>query len=107
MRNIEPPLGLGSATKCFEIFLSLGAIAEINALIGACTESRKRCLLSSNQTRLLFAFNSRKKAKKSLGKPENELDKVGSYFLTGTGTLPVHICSAISQCPETFCRMTR
>src|SRR5215831_18722727 len=71
MRNIEPPLGRGSATKLLEIFESRGAIAEMNALIGACTLSRKRCLFSSNQGRSLCALSSRKKAKKSLGKPVN------------------------------------
>ena len=74
MRNIEPPFGRGSAVKCFDTLASLGAIAAINALIGACTESRKRCLFSSNQARLLFAFSSRKKAKESFGKPEKPSD---------------------------------
>src|SRR5271155_5437277 len=69
MRNIDPPLGLGSATKCFEIFASFGAIAVMKALIGACTDERKRSLFSSNQGRLLFALSSRKNAKKSFGKP--------------------------------------
>src|SRR5580658_4200706 len=71
MRNIEPPLGRGSAVKCFEIFASLGAMASMNALIGACTLSRKRCLFASNHARSLFTFSSRKKTKKSLGKPLN------------------------------------
>src|ERR1700710_81612 len=69
MRNIEPPLGRGSATKLFETFARRGCIAVMNSAIGAWTLSLKRCLLASNQGRSLFAFNSRKNAKKSLGKP--------------------------------------
>src|ERR1700733_12368182 len=71
MRNIEPPFGRGSATKFFDTFANFGAIAEMKSLIGACTESRKRCLFSSNQGRSLCAFSSRKKAKKSFGNPLN------------------------------------
>src|ERR1700759_716336 len=69
MRNIEPPFGRGSATKFFEIFARRGCIAAMNSDIGAWTLSLKRCLLASNHGRSLCAFRSRKKAKKSLGKP--------------------------------------
>src|SRR5271166_4399200 len=89
MRNIEPPLGRGSATKCFDIFFSLGAIASMKALIGACTESRKRCLFSSNQPRSLCVFNSRKKAKKSFGKPAKVSGIARSVLLLdGNGCAP-------------------
>src|SRR5436190_8723613 len=71
MRNIEPPFGRGSALKRLEILARRGAIAVMNSLIGACTLSRKRGLLASNQGRSLCAFSSRKKAKKSFGKPLN------------------------------------
>src|SRR5262245_38732862 len=69
MRNIEPPCGRGSATNCLLMRERNGAIAAMNSDMGACTDSRKRDLLASNQARSLFAFNSRKKAKKSFGKP--------------------------------------
>src|SRR5438270_6556462 len=69
MRNIEPPLGRGSATNCLLTFARCGAIAAMNSDIGTCTLSLKRSLFASNQARSLFAFNSRKKAKKSFGKP--------------------------------------
>jgi len=48
-----------------------GAIAAMNADIGAWTVSRKRALFDSNQARSLFAFSSRKNAKNSFGNPLN------------------------------------
>src|SRR5262245_18313602 len=69
MRNIEPPCGRGSATNCLLMRERNGAIAAMNSDMVPCTDSRKRDLFASNQARSLFAFNSRKKVKKSFGKP--------------------------------------
>ena len=64
-----------ASDKCKIVFRTkagqCGAIAAINALIGAWTESRKRDLFASNQARSLCAFSSRKNAKKSFGNPWN------------------------------------
>src|SRR6516225_560747 len=63
MRNMEPPIGLGSATYWRLMVRNRGPKSAMNSSIGSRTADWYRPLFSRNHCRLLLTCSSRRKAK--------------------------------------------